>query len=177
MTNGINISFEQLFHYIAGACSVISLISTSIISATSNDPFLKYYILVTFVSISVFWGILKWSSGDIQKEIVKIWLKLIGFSASLTVVWRFINNYFYYCAPVKFKKPLGLDEGPYHYWPYYLLLIPAIALIVSLSIMYTRNENLDNRFPIIKNCAYLACYLLICRLIWEISDSFFRLQL
>ena len=144
----------------------------------ATDPFLVYYVVSVPIVIGLYWAALKFTKGEIQIYTAKRCFMFVGCLATVAVLWRAMDIYFYLNAS---DRPRSMPPGFYErhsYLPYFALL--GTGFIASIWIIYAntrKRPNAVNRIPIL-NYFILSClYLAFCRLAWEFIDYIPRTQI
>lgn len=145
--------------------SLISLIAVIVFiklvdwNPESYDIFLNYYLIGVPAVVIIIWVVLKFTDRDIQVLATKLAFLLVGFLATMAVIWRGIERSQDYCATSS-------------YLPYIYLFAVGISICVLIIFVYTRDHTKRaNRLPIYTYFIFFCMYLITCRLAWLYLDS------
>lgn len=140
--------------------------------AEATDPFLVYYLISVPIVLGLYWIVLKFTRGEMQVRAAKYSFMLVGFLATVAVLWRAMDVYFYLNASGHHPRttPLGLYES-HSYLPYFALLgTGTLASIWAICANTREPPNAANRAPILNYFIWSCVYLAVCRLAWEFID-------
>jgi hypothetical protein len=164
---------------VTGVLLYLSNLVSDVFSGVTKvrDPFLIDYVVAGSGIVFIYWATLKFTKGPVQLRATRSGFILVAALATVVVLWRALDVFFYVRGSGPRPIPLALYER-HNYLPYFFLFATGVAAILFFIYAFTREPaNTGNRIQIFNSFILSCIYLAICRLAWEIVDYVARTQI